>query len=429
MIYFSYREAQALFIKIFSLPLFVTGILSLGFFIFFLLFSQGMKKVGKDTRSFFVFSLVVLSIASYSLSFFIQINSDNHPLSINIFNRLAIVSSTYIFTFFIQFIGVFYNKKPAVSLTIFHIGSLIFALLAIIPNTWFLSPEIFATSQYYPGLVRGPLFFVWGVFLFLMMGHASVILWINYNKTRKKTKQHTSLVLFISSLFWVLSGIFDGLTAMGMLDVPPISWIGALLMVFSIARLHMNDIRELFLHSQDLYNEVIHDQMTGAFSRSFINVELEKGLDRIRRNLKDQIYLIMIDIDYFKAINDSYGHLCGDEVLRHVVRMTEKSVRKLDIVARIGGDEFLVLIHEPITLEDMKNIVERIRDLIIHTPFEFEDKTVEVRISIGVSSPIPRDNRELLTPDMLYSSADSALYEAKEKGRNRVAFSQYLGTR
>ena len=122
----------------------------------------------------------------------------------------------------------------------------------------------------------------------------------------------------------------------------------------------------------------------------------------------------MLDIDFFKKVNDTYGHLAGDEVLCSVAKILTTRFRNTDIVGRYGGEEFCVLMPS-VSEESAKNIAEECRELIGRTSTTFMDKTIRVTISIGMAE---------LTPDQslntVFANADTALYKAKEGGRNRV---------
>ncbi len=131
------------------------------------------------------------------------------------------------------------------------------------------------------------------------------------------------------------------------------------------------------------------------------------------------ISVIMIDIDHFKDINDTYGHLAGDEVLKNLVRIMKDNLRETDLVARFGGEEFIILLPG----EEMNQAsfsAQRIRVVVEQTPIVFEDVSIHITISCGIST---RDKDELLESnlrDIIFSEADKSLYAAKMDGRNRT---------
>jgi two-component system cell cycle response regulator len=125
----------------------------------------------------------------------------------------------------------------------------------------------------------------------------------------------------------------------------------------------------------------------------------------------------VLDIDYFKSINDSYGHDCGDDVLREFAIRVRKSIRGIDLACRIGGEEFVVVMPET-DMAVAATVAERLRRKIAAEPFPIEQgrRSIDVTISIGIASlESPRD-----TAAQLLKRADQALYRAKRDGRNRV---------
>jgi len=127
---------------------------------------------------------------------------------------------------------------------------------------------------------------------------------------------------------------------------------------------------------------------------------------------------MMIDIDFFKKVNDTYGHASGDEVLRTAASVIKAQLRESDIPARYGGEEFAVLL--PYThIEEAVIVGERLRKAVEETPIFIDKKNINVTISMGLAEFGQEENGE-----ELFKRADSALYEAKESGRNRVCISK-----
>ncbi len=164
------------------------------------------------------------------------------------------------------------------------------------------------------------------------------------------------------------------------------------------------------------------DQLTGTNNRGVFESELERSLKIIRGETEEhratterlkEVSLIFVDLDHFKQINDTYGHPAGDEVLRKVSAFLMDSVRETDIVARVGGEEFVVLMHgadESVAARDAENFRMKISQM------EFEKHPrLQVTASFGVSS-----SKSSQSAKDLYEKADKALYEAKRAGRNRV---------
>ncbi|MBX6332806.1 MAG: diguanylate cyclase [Gemmatimonadaceae bacterium] len=159
------------------------------------------------------------------------------------------------------------------------------------------------------------------------------------------------------------------------------------------------------------------DPLTQTHNRRALMERLTAELERARRYAL-QLSMLMIDLDHFKAVNDSYGHVVGDEVLRGVSRILQREARAVDVVARFGGEEFVVVLPET-GEEGAMALAERIRSRVAETPplSGGEYGWLRVTVSIGVATiPSPRVN----SPEDLIALADEALYRAKAQGRNRV---------
>ena len=164
------------------------------------------------------------------------------------------------------------------------------------------------------------------------------------------------------------------------------------------------------------------DELTGVMNRRFFETNLEKEWKRSRRD-QTTISLIVIDIDYFKAINDRYGHLAGDECLRQVTAIFKNVVhRPVDAISRYGGEEFVVTLPNT-NQEGAEFIAESIRKRVDSTNFLFESESIELTVSLGVATTVPvakSDHEDSIVMGKLFSRADTALYKAKNSGRNRV---------
>jgi len=179
------------------------------------------------------------------------------------------------------------------------------------------------------------------------------------------------------------------------------------------------ELRELKLRKNQrrFYNYAIKDNLTGVYNRFYLNIKLEELEKEIRR-YHIPLSIMMIDIDYFKRVNDAFGHYVGDEILRKMARLLRNSLRETDIVARYGGEEFTVLL--PYTqLDKACKVAERIRKKIEETEFVVEEHKIKITVSIGVSEV---DFEELEEKGIIkfIKEADKLLYKAKKEGRNRV---------
>lgn len=157
------------------------------------------------------------------------------------------------------------------------------------------------------------------------------------------------------------------------------------------------------------------DGLTGLYNHKFFYTAFENEISRVDRYNKP-VSLLLIDIDNFKNVNDTYGHIAGDTILIELSQRLMKHVRSTDYVCRYGGEEFAVILVET-DIDVTKTIAEDLRLVIEKEPFLIEDgRYIQMTVSIGVST-YSEDAKEVLT---IFSNADSALYEAKNSGRNRV---------
>jgi len=158
-----------------------------------------------------------------------------------------------------------------------------------------------------------------------------------------------------------------------------------------------------------LYDAATHDEKTGLYNNKFFETILEMEIERAKRGHK--LSLIMVDIDFFKKINDTYGHMEADELLKRLAEVLEATVRKADVVARFGGEEFTVLLHET-GLEKAKKLAARLKTAV------HSDKTLK-KYSLTISGGIAQFKKEKDNKKKFKERADKALYEAKENGRDK----------
>lgn len=165
---------------------------------------------------------------------------------------------------------------------------------------------------------------------------------------------------------------------------------------------------------RQLINLALFDSLTGALSRPAYMEQSEKELSRAQRYHRP-LSVMMIDIDHFKRINDTYGHAAGDQVLQIFVEAIQEVIRSTDFLGRVGGEEFALLLPDT-PLKSALHLAERIRERITKYPYLAGEMLVEVTASLGVTE-LQKSDRDIKT---LLKRADEALYEAKASGRNRV---------
>jgi len=157
------------------------------------------------------------------------------------------------------------------------------------------------------------------------------------------------------------------------------------------------------------------DAVTGLYNRHYLTSHMETRLN-FSNDQGKPLSVLMMDIDHFKAVNDTYGHAAGDKVLKEFANRIAKNIRGVDLAARYGGEEFVVMMPE--TTEDWATIIgNRLREEVKDQPFEIGngEDPITITVSIGVAT-----SEDTTTPQVLLERADKALYSAKEGGRNQV---------
>jgi two-component system, cell cycle response regulator len=169
-------------------------------------------------------------------------------------------------------------------------------------------------------------------------------------------------------------------------------------------------------YHEEIYRLTVQDGLTGLHNRRSLTEFLDRELSRAERHARP-ISLALFDIDRFKGINDTHGHLAGDTVLRQLAALLRPVVRKDELLARYGGEEFAMVLPET-SGESAVKACERLRQTVAEHRFEYDGRPIPVTVSIGVAVNGPDAD----TPERLLKVADAKLYQAKAAGRNRVAF-------
>ena len=183
-----------------------------------------------------------------------------------------------------------------------------------------------------------------------------------------------------------------------------------IMLIFAIFLLGKN-----MIISKEL-REIAHiDALTGIFNRRYF---MEYSLSQLERSIRTQreCFIIIFDLDHFKAVNDKYGHLAGDKVLKESVQRAKKSIRSYDSFGRFGGEEFIIFMTD-IDKPNVVTTIERIRQEVCKCPVIFEGKEIPISASFGIAPVAPINDM-----NTAIEQADKALYQAKESGRNRVVF-------
>jgi len=222
---------------------------------------------------------------------------------------------------------------------------------------------------------------------------------------------------FISFLLFLHKGIW--------LYVAHEELLIVILFVFSAGFLMIVKNRELMR----LFKLATQDGLTGLYVIRYFRILLNQAADEVQRRRKP-LSVILGDIDHFKSFNDTYGHACGDMVLKGISKIIQntvlerqesKNIKEKHIVARYGGEEIIVMLRNCNLQEAAFKIGERIRKNIEQENFMWEGKSISVTISLGVSTLHPEE----AMPDQMIHRADQALYRAKEDGRNRVCIEDF----
>ena len=181
----------------------------------------------------------------------------------------------------------------------------------------------------------------------------------------------------------------------------------------TIVKFVMQDDSEAALQSE-LYESATKDSLTQLYSKRYFVEHLDVEFNFHRRT-KKPLSLVMADIDFFKKINDSFGHLAGDYVLKETGRIIMNVLRKGDIAGRYGGEEIVFLLRET-PLPGARIFAERLRELVAHHHFFYEGKKIQVTLSLGIATATQGNFNK---PEELIAQADEFLYQAKKAGRNR----------
>ena len=321
------------------------------------------------------------------------------------------------------------NGLLAVGILLIYRGLLRFSALAL-PRGW----PVALLAAYMVGL----LFFTYSLplysarvlivvsFFTIVCGMSLALIW----SLPAKKRTHGIRLVAVSVVVIILAAVVRGGNALTLAKssyAPHILDNGAVLPYYLLANtlsiVFLSMALVVLIHErlrEELHELAAHDPLTGVLTRRVIIDILDKTVARLQRT-GEAFSLMMFDLDNFKKINDTYGHLAGDEVLSTVIRAMESALRTEDYIGRYGGEEFLVVMagQDPASITA---VAERIRHIAEETEVAHGVEVIRCTVSIGAAT-ISRSTSD--TGNTLLALVDSALYEAKAAGRNRVIVLQH----
>jgi diguanylate cyclase (GGDEF)-like protein len=228
--------------------------------------------------------------------------------------------------------------------------------------------------------------------------------------------------IFLKNLLWGFVG-YERALEEKLFDADEESVLGSTALLLANAVINFDLSKNLYkavdkinttaIKAEEMEKAASTDALTGLYNRRHF-MDLSLGIMEKSRRFNTPCYAMILDLDFFKKVNDTCGHLAGDEVLRKVAVVMKNALRSYDLLARYGGEEFVVLVSDT-SRENVMNLAERIREAIANTPCVYHCIKIPCTVSIGVAESFPD-----CTITSLIDRADRGLYIAKETGRNRV---------
>ena len=183
----------------------------------------------------------------------------------------------------------------------------------------------------------------------------------------------------------------------------------------TVFKFALQDKTENIFH-KELYKMAIIDPVTNIYNKRFFVERLKEEFSHSKR-AKFSLSLLMVDIDFFKKVNDTYGHLAGDMILHEISKIIKGMIRNEDVLARYGGEEFVAILRGT-NKTGAFTLAERIRQKVAAAPILFEDQKIPITISIGVASL--DETKPHASPEDFVKDADEKLYQSKQSGRNKT---------
>ncbi len=182
-----------------------------------------------------------------------------------------------------------------------------------------------------------------------------------------------------------------------------------------------DQLKQLLTEKNQLIEQLeslsLHDGLTGIYNRRYLEEYLEKSVEECKR-YKFALSVLMMDIDHFKRVNDTYGHQIGDRVLKKFAKRIGENIRKADMLARYGGEEFTV-VSKNTGIKGAVIIADKLRIAVQEKPFKIDGHSIDLTISLGIAAI---EAGEYMDAAQLLRNADMMLYKAKGAGRNRIEF-------
>jgi diguanylate cyclase (GGDEF)-like protein len=392
-----------------------------------------MSRYEESVRYYLIFAFAALVSSIFFTAFAVLLNSSDNLDYLSVSNRVTVITAMFTIVLSLHFYIAFFKYKAPILLKWGYAICTGFSLLAAVPNQYFLSKAFFSTSQYYTGLVFGPLFQAWGLWMLILAFYCIFVLLKVYIRQREENPHGATSavqILLFANTVWMITGVMDTFTGIQVVDFPPLTWIGSFFVTCSIAWILVLHIDKLYEERRQLNNQLMYDHLTQAFSRSYLEIRLSEAINLMSRKELDGLSVCVFDVDNFKTINDQYGHANGDELLKQITVITKESIRQSDCIARVGGDEFVILLPGIQGSKSAFLIIDRIRKRIFETHFGKETETFNASCSFGLVCAKPEQAGFTDLSNELLSCADEALYSAKNKGKNTIDVSsldEHLG--
>ncbi len=242
-----------------------------------------------------------------------------------------------------------------------------------------------------------------------------------YNYINRQSSRHLTQSLS-TSLVYYENAFLAKVQRLRMVQIGAIMIICITLMLEAFA-IFMPLVSRVSRYAERLHEISMTDMLTGIGNRRYFIKRSKQEIRRAARMKKD-LCLCMVDIDHFKPVNDTYGHAAGDYVLREFVEIIKTAIRLEDDVARIGGEEFVILLPAS-DIQSALIVAERVRQKLEERPFVLPDtnQSIKLTASFGLSQVKLEDDEDV---EVAMARADEALYQSKENGRNRITYSDHV---